>query len=102
MPRIQLTDGYYSRTYTVESSDTNLLNTWLWETLHRLESPVHHPAELRISPMFDQSGRPDWSPDASREFLAQLRGERPVDNIRGLSRALAEFADRLEGTESSS
>lgn len=97
MPRIQIRDGYNGRAYMIESSDKGLVATWLWETLNRLESTAYHPGSITIEPLWGPDGLPDWSPNASERFNAELGGVRPVDNVRGLIAALSQYADFTEG-----
>ena len=95
MPRIRMIDAT-GRPYMIDSSDPEILAKWLWETLPRV-GPTHiYPSSIRVEPLFNADGSPDWPPNASLSFVGELGGNRPVDNVRGLIAALTRYAEMVE------
>lgn len=98
MPRIQIKDQT-GRPFVIDSSDPEVLAKWLWETLVRIGPNHIWPTELTMYPLFNLGPAgdvPDWPPSVSNIFMAELGAEKTTDNVRGLIKALGQYADRIE------
>lgn len=97
MPRIQIMD-VTGRSHDIDSSDQETISKWLYEMLIRTAHPRGDtwPTQIRIYPLPNQDGTPDWPP--APIFMAELGGATPNANVRGLIKALSQYADMVETT----
>lgn len=99
MPRVELQD-VSGRNIVIDSSDPELIAKWLIETLPKTGASHVYPTQIRIfagfmyDPATGQSA-PDWPPNVSHTFGAQLESH-GVDGVRRLISELRRYLEQAE------